>query len=38
MDKVIELMNDSFGNYLIQKVLESLNDQRIKEMLMFVKI
>ena len=37
MDKVIELMNDSFGNYLIQKVLENLNDQRLKEMLITVK-
>jgi hypothetical protein len=33
MDKLIELMNDSFGNYLIQKVLEKLSDEGIHETL-----
>lgn len=33
MDKLIELMNDSFGNYLIQKVLEKLTDDGILETL-----
>lgn len=33
MDKMIELMNDSFGNYLIQKVLEKLSEDRIRDTL-----
>ncbi len=33
MDKLIELMNDSFGNYLIQQVLEKLSDEGIHETL-----
>ena len=30
MDKLVELMNDSFGNYLIQKVLEKLDENKLK--------
>jgi hypothetical protein len=36
MDKIIELMNDSFGNYLIQKVLEKLDEENIRNTLIAI--
>ena len=36
MDKLVELMNDSFGNYLIQKVLEKLDENKLKDTIRIV--
>lgn len=38
VEHTIELMNDAFGNYLIQKILEHISEDKLYQILAIVKI